>query len=93
MAYGLPVVALASGAVREIVEAERTGILVDRAEPVPWVEALRPLLHDSHRRRQLGSQAREHVRVHFSADGMIDKTLQVYEKALGSARVGGKKVS
>ena len=82
MAHGLPVVALKSGAVREIMEAERTGILVDRAEPAPWVEALRPLLRDSHGRGQLGSQAREHIRTHFSADLMIENTLRAYERAL-----------
>lgn len=59
MACGLPVVATASSGTREIVQHERTGLLVDPHEPRAVAAALERLLTDRPLRANLATAARE----------------------------------
>ena len=81
MAYGLPVVARASGAVPEVIEDGRNGLLAGE-EPGAFAGAILCLLDDAELAARLGAGARLAVEQRFSADAMIQGTLQVYHRVL-----------
>ncbi len=82
MAYGLPAVALARGAIPEVIEDGRNGLLVGGSEPGAFAERVLRLLDDSPLAVRLGAAARQTVEQRFSADAMIQSTLQVYHRVL-----------
>ncbi len=80
MAHGLPVVAAAGGAVPEIIEDKRTGLLVPPANADWLASAVADLLRDPARGAALGAAARETVLERFTADRMVENTLRLYEE-------------
>ena len=80
MGCALPVVALASGGVAEAVEDGRNGLLVREPAPALFAAAAARLLNDTVLARRLGEAASETVAARFSADGMIEATLRVFER-------------
>ena len=83
MAHALPVVALASGGVTEILENGSNGLLVQEASPAALAGAATRLLADGEQARKLGEAARETVAAKFSADRMVEATLAVFERVAG----------
>ncbi len=79
MASGVPVIASAVGGLPEIVEHERTGLLVKDTE---IGDALRRLLDDPAAAAEMGRRGRERVKEIFSVDAMVNGTLAVYREAL-----------
>ncbi len=82
MAYGLPVVARASGAVPEVIEDGANGLLVGGEEPGAFAQAVLRVLDDAALAARLGAAARLAVERRFSAGAMIQGTLQVYHRVL-----------
>ncbi len=82
MAYGLPAVALARGAVPEVIEDGRNGLLVAAPEPEAFAAAVLRLLDEPALAARLGAAARQTVERRFSAEAMIQSTLQVYHRVL-----------
>jgi glycosyltransferase involved in cell wall biosynthesis len=74
--YGLPVVAARSGAFPELVEEERTGLLVAPGDARALAGALERLVCDAGLRRRLGAAARSHVASRFTVDAMTDSFLE-----------------
>jgi len=83
MAWGLPVVAVASGGVPEYVQDDITGLLVAQPEPNLFSAAILRMLSDESLRARLGSQARRKIEEGFSARRMVDATIQVYGDVCG----------
>jgi len=83
MSYGLPCVALARGAVPEVIENGMNGLMVDRPDPEAFAEAVIRLLDDTDLRRQLGAAGRETVKERFSAEKMARQTAELYRRVLG----------
>lgn len=81
MALGKPIVACAGGAVPEIVN-EQCGILVSPADDAATAAALRELLSDKARAKQLGANGRARFESHFTRERMAKGTLAVYQKAV-----------
>jgi len=81
MAYGLPVVARPSGAVPEVIEDGGNGLFASE-EPGAFAAAVLRLLDDAELAARLGAAARLTVEQQFSADAMIQGTLQVYHRVL-----------
>jgi glycosyltransferase involved in cell wall biosynthesis len=81
MAHGLPSVALAGGAVPEIIEDGRDGLLVSGAEPEELAGAVVRLLRDEALRAALGAGARSTIEARFSDAHMVAATLEVYVQA------------
>jgi len=79
MAHALPVAALASGGIKEIIDDGSNGLLVQETEPAALAGATASLLTDRARAHRLGEAARETVSAKFSADRMVDATLTVFE--------------
>lgn len=70
MAAGLPVVATCVGCVPEAVDHGRTGLLVPPGDQRMLTEALRTLIENSDRRREMGAAARDRSQ-HFSVSRMV----------------------
>lgn len=84
MANALPVVALARGGVKEIIDHGSNGLLVQEAWPAPFASAVARLLANPELARHLGEAARDTVIAKFSADRMVDATLAVLERLVRS---------
>ena len=81
MAAGVPVIASRVGGLPEIVEHERTGLLVE--SPDELAPAVRRLLDDPAGAACMGREGRERVKRQFSIEAMVEGTLHAYEEVLG----------
>jgi len=86
MAFGRPVVAAAGGGLLELVSDDETGLLVPPRDAAALRAAVDRLLADPELRARLGSAARARARDRFGWDAVIERTLDVYRTAIGSAR-------
>ena len=83
MLSGLPVVATRASAIPEIVVDGVTGVLVDPGDVAGVRDAVDRLLAEPALAAALGARGRERARGEFSVARMTDRTLAVYERALG----------
>jgi glycosyltransferase involved in cell wall biosynthesis len=86
MAFGRPVVAAAGGGLLELVSDGETGLLVPARDAPALRAAVERLLGDPELRERLGGAARARARERFGWDAAIERTLDVYRRAIGSAR-------
>lgn len=82
MAAGLPVVATAVGGVPQVVEPERTGILVPRRDPSALAAAIGRLLADPQLARSMGEAGRARQQQQFSREAMAQKVTSLYESLM-----------
>ena len=80
MACGVPVVASRVGGIPEIVEHERTGLLVENDR---FDDAVRHLLENPALAAEMGCRGRDLVKQRFTAGHMADATTSVYREVLG----------
>lgn len=80
LAYRLPTVALPSGAVPEVIEDGRNGVLARGPGPEEFAAAVSRVLHDALLAVRLGAAGRATVEKRFSTDNMVEETLRVYEQ-------------
>jgi glycogen synthase len=81
MSFGLPVVATLAGGLPEVIQNDRTGILVPPGQPTALADAILDLLEDGEKRRRFGLAGRERVLDEFTAEKIADATLNVYAEA------------
>ena len=82
MAYGLPVIGIATGGVPEYVDAGVSGLLAkEAAAPAIAGEMLR-MAQNAELRQRLGAHARAHIGEYFSADKMVENTIHAYANVL-----------
>ena len=81
-ACGKPVVAFNTCALPEVVENNKTGLLVEPRNVEALAEALVSLLSDDNRRWRMGLEARKMVLDMFSWDKAAEETLQIYREAI-----------
>jgi len=81
-ALGLPVIASAHGAVSEIVEHERSGLLFKPNDISALVEALSRLLGDTDLRRRYGQAGAKIARKHFDWSKSVDQMSALYTQLL-----------
>jgi glycosyltransferase involved in cell wall biosynthesis len=79
MAMGVPVVASGVGGLTEVVEHERTGLIVRDGD---YAKAVRRLLEDPAWARALGAAGREKAMREFSVGKMVEATLNAYNEIL-----------
>lgn len=82
MAHAIPCVALAHGGIPEIIEDPRNGLLVDSLDPGAFAAGLARLQTDPDYAFRIGHEARETIATRFSADQMVEETLQLFELAV-----------
>jgi L-malate glycosyltransferase len=80
MAHGLPVVAFARGGNPEVVEDGKNGLLVKDLDAGKLAEAIARLLSNQDEAGRLARAARETIVGKFSADHMVNATVQLYEQ-------------
>ena len=86
-AVGRPVVASRVGALPELIEDGATGLLVPPRDPVALADAVERFLTDAPLRARCVEAARRRVEERWSLDGMVDKTLAVYDECLTRPRI------
>lgn len=77
---GLPVVTTPCEGVDELV-TENTGIVIDPAAPEPLAEAIRSLLENPQRRKQMSLASRDHAK-NFTWHNVADSYLEIYSKIM-----------
>ena len=82
MAAGLPVVATRVGGVSDLVEPGKTGLLVPPKDPEALSGAMKALLGDPDRGREMGRLARETVYPTYSDAALIDRMDHLYSSML-----------
>jgi glycosyltransferase involved in cell wall biosynthesis len=83
-AAGLPVIASAIGGLPEIVDHQRTGILVEPGDPTAFARALIELAIDGQRRTAMGKDGRRRAVENWSTEMMALRTLALYEACLAA---------
>jgi glycosyltransferase involved in cell wall biosynthesis len=78
MAAGVPVIATNVGGTSEVIQHERTGILVPPGGPKKLAEAIQNVWHDIDRLTQLSDAAQEHVTKFFHVRRMVEEYQRLY---------------
>lgn len=79
MAAKTACVASAVGGIPEIIENEKNGLLIKDMAPGKLNDAISRLIKNKKMTRALGTAAAETIKLNFSLDQMIEKTLALYE--------------
>ncbi len=87
LAVGRPVVASRIGALAEIVEDGATGLLVEPGHPAALAKGLERLIASEPLRRACVSAGRHAAETRWSAERMVERTLEVYDACLTRPRV------
>lgn len=87
MACGKPVVATTAGGMPEVVDEGATGLLVPPRDHQAMAEAIVKLLTNPEWRARMGAAGRARVRAKFSAERMVQDTLEIYRRVAMHAHV------
>jgi len=87
MACAKPIVATTAGGMPEVVADGRTGLLVPPRDHAAMADALIRLLTDASLRAGMGAAGLARVRERFSAERMVQDTLEVYRRVAMHAHV------
>lgn len=82
MALGVPVISTTAGSIPELIENNKTGVLVRAGSAEALSIAIRSLAHDVARRRELGRAAQAKVRAEYAWDSVAARFESVYLAAL-----------
>lgn len=80
MAAGVPVIATTAGAFPEIVEDQRTGILVPPGDSKALSAAILDLLNDANKRQQIAVEGQKSARERFDISVMMRELESVYKR-------------
>ena len=86
MAVGTPVVATSIGGPAELIENGVTGLLASPGEPLAWRDAIRSILEDPGRAREMALRANHVAKRRFATQTSVAATLSVYS-SIASARM------
>jgi glycosyltransferase involved in cell wall biosynthesis len=82
MSYEIPSIAFNLGALGEIIEDGKSGLLVSGPEVPEICTAVKRILRDSVFAREIGRAGRRRVEENFSAAHMVESIIAVYEEVL-----------
>ena len=85
MSYGLPVVGVASGGVPEMVTPQQNGLLVSLPDSAAFASATIQLLRAPDAAARFGAAARDTIAAHFTADRMVETTIEKYRQILSES--------
>lgn len=86
LSCGLPVVATKVGGIPDIVESDRTGILVQRGDIPGLARSLVSLLHGAGCRTRMGQAAHEFARSYLNAEKTADHLVELYRELITASR-------
>jgi glycosyltransferase involved in cell wall biosynthesis len=81
MACGLPVVATNVGGNPEVIEADRTGLLVPAGDPAALAQGILRLVAHPDEAHRMGRTGRRRAEAHFDVRKMVAKTESLYALA------------
>jgi L-malate glycosyltransferase len=84
MAHGVPSIAFRRGALAEIIEDGKSGLIVSGPEVGEICAAAGHILRDRNFAGRLGEAGRSRVAEKFSADHMVQQTAEIYDELLRS---------
>ena len=87
MALGRPVLASAAAGNVDLIDDGVNGLLVPPLDPAAWAGAIERLLGDSVLAARLGAAARRSARVTFSLERTVERTLALYQRLAGPAKL------
>ncbi len=87
MAWGLPAISTARGALAEVVDNGRTA-LVAEPDGKLFAAAMLRLAGDQGLRESLGAAGKHEIEARFSSDRMVENTIRVYEDVLSKKTAG-----
>jgi len=93
MRWGVPVIGTTAGGIPEVVEHEKSGVLVPPSDPAALGAALVALLKNPVRRRILGAAGRARAESQFTTEHMARRAEALYAEAVarsGARRAGPK---
>ncbi len=82
MAHAIPSIAFRRGALGEIIEDGKSGLMVSGPEVQEIREAVARILRDRNFARRLGEAGRTRVTEKFSADRMVQRMVEIYDEVL-----------
>jgi glycogen(starch) synthase len=85
MAAGVPSISTNRGALAEVVENERTALVVE-PNGKEFAAAMLRLINDEAHRKKLSEAGRHEIEQRFSAAHMVENTIRVYEDVLRKTR-------
>ncbi len=88
MTRGVPVMAAVSGAIPEMLDDGRAGVIVDPLTREAWTDACEAVLRDPERIAALGAAGRERALANYTSTAMADQYQQAFER-VGALRAGG----
>jgi glycosyltransferase involved in cell wall biosynthesis len=91
-AAGKAIIGTETGAVAEILDGGRAGVIVTPGDVKALAGALRKLMGDSELRRELGAAARRRFEDRFHPDRVMGEILEVYREAALRAEVRRSKI-
>ncbi|MDD7940819.1 glycosyltransferase [Actinomycetospora lutea] len=88
MMRGVPVMASVSGAVPEMLDGGRAGVMVDPLTRERWTEALRAVIDDPAGTAALGAAGRDRALSHYTVAAMADDYQRAFVRLLGHPFTG-----
>ncbi|MBI2099194.1 glycosyltransferase [Candidatus Uhrbacteria bacterium] len=85
MAAGLPIAATSVGAIPEMIEDKKSGLIAPPKNPGALKTAIESLLKDENLRSLLGQTAANEFKIRFSKDKMVQATKEIYLKFLSDS--------
>ncbi len=82
MASGCSVVSTKAGGIAEVIRHDVDGLLCEVDEPEKIVQYVVDIIQDSHKRENLGIQARKRIVEAFSMEIMVSKLERLYEEVI-----------
>jgi len=86
-AAGVPVVATEVGGVVDIIENEKTGLLVPPADPTSMANAIIKIFKDQKLAANLAENAYKKVKEKYNAELMVKNTLDIYQESLNNFKL------
>lgn len=87
MSSGLPVITTKVGGIPELVEHNKTGLLVEPNNVNQLIIAIEYLILNPAKRERIGRNAREHILSNYTIEKMASKTRNFYKKIVGDFSV------
>jgi glycosyltransferase involved in cell wall biosynthesis len=80
MAMGLPVIGTRRGGTPEMIENEKTGLVVSHNAPEEIANAIQTLITDAQQAKKMGTAGRERVETIFAHKIMVEKIEKLYQQ-------------
>jgi len=79
-AHGKPAIGARAGGIPDVIDEERTGLLVKFGDVAGLAQAIRRLMQNDSLRRELGQQGQAKLAIEYTWEHVADRVLMVYQR-------------